>query len=231
MRLVKRLFTLEAQRLVYKPQPKQIPDVEKYVHKETKTEKKMNDKLDKFYKAADDFKEIDFTENFLYGFEQADFEGHDPLLKKAFSLMNASDKDILKFKKEKARKKYAINYFDTGSSAVQVACMSEDLAFRVDQARRNRKDVSRMKGLTKLFCKRRRMLEYLRKDNPQMYVTMMRDYNIQDSMYEVKAMKAVKLPHKKPGIRMHKFFNPRTHTKEEPMKTGKIHFEDKTKKL
>ena len=83
---------------------------------------------------------ISLQNNFLYGFEEEDFEGFNPIFKQSFSLENATEGQILKFKKEMARRKFQKEENDTGSPGVRVAMISENILHIIRHFGRNRKD-------------------------------------------------------------------------------------------
>lgn len=72
------------------------------------------------------------------------------------------------------RKKSLIEQFrlhegDTGSPEVQVALLSERINGLTDHFKLHMKDHHSRRGLLKLIGKRRSLLEYLRKTNPERY--------------------------------------------------------------
>ena len=72
---------------------------------------------------------------------------------------------IVKEVKEKLIKEYAKSANDTGSEAVQVALLTEEITLLTDHCRKNPKDFSTRGGLLKKVCRRRRLIKYLaRKD-------------------------------------------------------------------
>lgn len=66
-------------------------------------------------------------------------------------------------------KKYATSKTDTGSPAVQVALLSSQIDKLVDHLKEHKKDNHSRRGLLKIVSKRRRLLNYLGKINPEMY--------------------------------------------------------------
>lgn len=60
----------------------------------------------------------DLQANYLYGFEEEDFENCNPIVKNAFMLKHATPNQMLRFKKEKAMKKYQNHPLDTSSLKV-----------------------------------------------------------------------------------------------------------------
>ena len=74
----------------------------------------------------------------------------------------------------KERKSVLVNEFrqrdgDTGSSAVQVAMLTERINNLTEHFRVHKKDHHSRLGLLKLVSLRRRLLEYLKRENEQFY--------------------------------------------------------------
>ncbi|MEY4566960.1 MAG: ribosomal protein [Planctomycetota bacterium] len=59
---------------------------------------------------------------------------------------------------------------DTGSPVVQVALLTERINALTEHMRTHSKDYSSRRGLLALVSKRRRLLDYLRRINPQLYL-------------------------------------------------------------
>jgi len=65
--------------------------------------------------------------------------------------------------------RFKIHPQDTGSSEVQIALLSERIAYLTEHFRTNRKDHSSRRGLLRMVGRRRRLLEYLKRRNPDIY--------------------------------------------------------------
>ncbi|RMF84605.1 MAG: 30S ribosomal protein S15 [Nitrospinota bacterium] len=77
----------------------------------------------------------------------------------------------------KERKDEIINTFkrhenDTGSPEVQIALLSEKIAYLTEHFKVHKKDHHSRRGLLKLVGKRRRLLDYLRKKDVDRYVAI-----------------------------------------------------------
>lgn len=83
---------------------------------------------------------ISAERNFLHGFEEEDFKGFNPILKRAFQLSNANEGQILKFKKNMAIRKYQREETDTGSSLVRCAIISEQILNMITHMRKRPTD-------------------------------------------------------------------------------------------
>jgi small subunit ribosomal protein S15 len=58
---------------------------------------------------------------------------------------------------------------DTGSPAVQVALLTEKINYLTEHFKVHKKDFHSRRGLLMMIGKRRRLLDYLRKNNPEKY--------------------------------------------------------------
>ena len=65
--------------------------------------------------------------------------------------------------------RFKIHPKDTGSAEVQVALLSERINSLTEHFRTNRKDHSSRRGLLTMVGRRRRLLEYLKRRNPDSY--------------------------------------------------------------
>jgi small subunit ribosomal protein S15 len=64
---------------------------------------------------------------------------------------------------------YRIHAKDTGSPEVQVALLTERITYLTDHFRIHRKDHASRRGLLTMVGKRKRLLEYLKRRNPERY--------------------------------------------------------------
>ena len=67
--------------------------------------------------------------------------------------------------KETLIKEFSINPNDTGSAAVQVAILTEDIKALTGHCRLHPKDFSTRRGLLKKVCTRRKFLKYISRRN------------------------------------------------------------------
>ena len=65
--------------------------------------------------------------------------------------------------------RYRVHAKDTGSPEVQIAILSERIAYLNNHFQAHRKDHASRRGLLVMVGKRRRLLEYLRSRNPERY--------------------------------------------------------------
>ena len=64
---------------------------------------------------------------------------------------------------------YRIHASDTGSPEVQIAILSERIAYLTEHFKTHKKDHGSRRGLLKIVGKRRRLLDYLRTYNADRY--------------------------------------------------------------
>jgi len=146
---------------------------------------------------------ISLRENFLYDFKTEDFEQSNELVKRSMSLANATSRQLLSFKKQSTMKKFQRDLLDTGSPAVQVACMTERLIHMINHCLVNNKDYKTKRKVHELFHRRRTMLNYLMKSDPNYYVWVIKEYNIQESQKILQSFKLSGKKHK-PGYVINK---------------------------
>ena len=85
---------------------------------------------------------------------------------------------ITKESKKKIISKFAINKNDTGSTAVQIAVISERIKNLTDHFKNHNKDVHSKRGLLSLVNKRKRLLSYLSKKDNQKYKEIIKELKI-----------------------------------------------------
>ena len=73
---------------------------------------------------------------------------------------------LAKGKKQRIIKKYQLHEGDTGSSEVQIAILSAEIDELVEHLKQHAKDHSSRRGLLRKVGERRRLLRYLKKENP-----------------------------------------------------------------
>lgn len=64
---------------------------------------------------------------------------------------------------------YRIHDTDTGSPEVQVALLTNRIAYLTEHFKTNAKDHHSRRGLLKLVSRRRRLLDYLKDESPERY--------------------------------------------------------------
>lgn len=74
--------------------------------------------------------------------------------------------------------KYRAHEEDTGSTEVQVAVLTDRIESLIDHLRDHKKDHDSRRGLLVMVGKRRRLLNYLRKENLQRYQQLIADLGL-----------------------------------------------------
>ena len=74
--------------------------------------------------------------------------------------------------KTQLTKEYQVHETDTGSTEVQVAILTERIKQVTDHLRTHKKDVHSRRGLVGLVSKRRRLLNYLSREDVNRYQTL-----------------------------------------------------------
>nr|WP_321531523.1 30S ribosomal protein S15 [uncultured Desulfuromonas sp.] len=72
-------------------------------------------------------------------------------------------------KKQEIIKEYQTQEGDTGSPEVQIALLSERITYLTEHFRSHKKDHHSRRGLLKIVGKRRRLLDYLKKNDIERY--------------------------------------------------------------
>lgn len=67
---------------------------------------------------------------------------------------------------------------DTGSSAVQIAILTKRINHLTEHMRSNTKDYASRRGLLRMVSRRRSLLDYVRRHNPQEYLDLLARLNI-----------------------------------------------------
>ena len=76
--------------------------------------------------------------------------------------------------KKKVIEKYKVHDTDTGSTEVQVALFTEKIEQLSDHLKAHQKDNHSRRGLLKMVSKRRRLLDYLEKEDPKRYASVVK---------------------------------------------------------
>jgi small subunit ribosomal protein S15 len=85
---------------------------------------------------------------------------------------------LTKERKHELVERFGEGSADTGRTEVQVALMTERINQLTDHLRSNRKDHHSRRGLLMLVGKRRRLLNYLQRDDLERYRTLIRELGL-----------------------------------------------------
>ena len=81
-------------------------------------------------------------------------------------------------KKKKIITSLQINSKDVGSSEVQIGLLSEKINYLTDHFKKNKNDKHSTRGLLFAVNQRKRLLEYLKKNNPVSYKNILTKLNL-----------------------------------------------------
>lgn len=85
---------------------------------------------------------------------------------------------IEKIKKEELIKKFKVHDKDTGSSFVQIAVLTERINNLGDHFKSHVKDHHSRRGLLKLVSQRRKLLDYLKREDQTAYHKLISDLDL-----------------------------------------------------
>lgn len=85
---------------------------------------------------------------------------------------------ISKELKQEIVKKFKINDFDTGSSEVQIALLTARIVTLTEHFKSNKKDNHSQVGLVRMVNRRRKLLDYLKSNNPESYSNVIKELGI-----------------------------------------------------
>lgn len=75
--------------------------------------------------------------------------------------------------KAEIRSEYGAGDNDTGSPPIQIACLTYQINVLTDHLRGNPKDHSSRRGLLRMVSRRRRLLDYLKANQPEKYIELL----------------------------------------------------------
>jgi len=80
--------------------------------------------------------------------------------------------------KKEAIKNLALHQKDTGSSEVQIGILTDKITYLSEHFKKFKKDKHSSVGLVKAVNRRKRLLEYLKKNNPESYKNVISKLNL-----------------------------------------------------
>ena len=80
--------------------------------------------------------------------------------------------------KKEIIKSLKINAKDVGSSEVQIGLLSEKINNLTNHFKKNKNDIHSTRGLLKAVNQRKRLLEYLKRKNPDSYAKILTKLNL-----------------------------------------------------
>lgn len=85
---------------------------------------------------------------------------------------------LVKEKKKSLIDSYKVNEKDTGSAPVQIALLTERINLLTDHFKVHKKDHHSRQGLLKLVSQRRKLLEYLKREDSDKYQAILERLNL-----------------------------------------------------
>lgn len=89
-------------------------------------------------------------------------------------------------KKQELIKKFALHENDTGSPEVQIAILTERIRNLTEHIKANKKDLHSRRGLIGMVNKRRKLLNYLKRESEEKYRKIIEALNIRETSNESK---------------------------------------------
>lgn len=80
--------------------------------------------------------------------------------------------------KDNVIKTFGIHGQDTGSADVQAALLTSGILHLTNHCQQHPKDFSSRRGLQKMVCQRRKMLDYLARKNPSRYAALIKQLGL-----------------------------------------------------
>lgn len=80
--------------------------------------------------------------------------------------------------KDKIIEDFKTHKNDTGSAVVQIALLTKEIEYLTGHLRKHKKDFSSRRGLIKKVSQRRRLLKFLRQDNPKQFEKIIKDLKL-----------------------------------------------------
>lgn len=85
---------------------------------------------------------------------------------------------VTKQRKEELIKEYGRGGSDTGSPEVQISILTSRIAEMTQHMQTHPKDYASRRGLLRMVSRRRRLLDYVKRVNPQLYLDLLRRLEI-----------------------------------------------------
>ncbi len=85
---------------------------------------------------------------------------------------------VTKERKEELVKEFGREGSDTGSPEVQISILTSRIAEMTGHLQVHKKDFSSRRGLLRMVSRRRRLLDYVKRTNPQLYLDLLKRLDI-----------------------------------------------------
>lgn len=74
--------------------------------------------------------------------------------------------------------KHSLHEKDTGSSGVQVALLTKEIELLTKHLKKHQKDNSSRRGLLKMVARRKKLLDYLKEEDPKRYNSITKELGL-----------------------------------------------------
>jgi small subunit ribosomal protein S15 len=81
-------------------------------------------------------------------------------------------------KKKELQEKFRLHEKDTGSTPLQIAVLTERISDLSNHLTQHKKDQSSKKGLLQLVARRRKLLDYLKREDEEKYKKIIKDLGL-----------------------------------------------------
>ena len=88
--------------------------------------------------------------------------------------------------KDKIIKKFKLHDSDTGSSPVQIAILTEEIKLLTKHLKTHKKDFSSRRGLLRKVSERRKLLQYLQREDKDVFDKLVAELNLKVALPEKK---------------------------------------------
>ena len=85
---------------------------------------------------------------------------------------------VTKERKEELVSEFGRSATDSGSPEVQISILTSRIAEMTGHLQVHKKDLSSRRGLLRMVSQRRRLLDYVKRENPQLYLDLLRRLEI-----------------------------------------------------
>jgi len=85
---------------------------------------------------------------------------------------------VTKERKQELAEQFGRESSDTGSPEVQIAILTNRIAEMTGHLQLHKKDFSSRRGLLRMVSRRRRLLDYVKRKNPQLYLDLLQRLDI-----------------------------------------------------
>lgn len=103
-----------------------------------------------------------------------------PKFKEWLTFRHANNSEINQFRVGEATRKWQTKPYDTGSTGVQIAVLTERINYLTAHIMKHKKDIITKKGLRELINKRFRLMKYCKRKNVPLYYELLKTLNLKD---------------------------------------------------